>query len=96
MFYAGTQFPAPYRNGLFVAFHGSWNRGPAPQQGFRVVFAPFKDGKAVGTYETFAAPSGDPTSIRPTGLAVGPDGSLYIGADREGKVWRVFYRGGSE
>lgn len=93
MFYTGTQFPAGYRNGLFVAFHGSWNRAPAPQQGFRVVFAPFKDGKAVGTYETFAAPSGDPISIRPVGLAVGPDGSLYIGADREGKIWRVMYKG---
>jgi len=57
-----------------------------------VVFAPFQAGKAVGTYETFAAPSGAPTSIRPIGLAVGPDGSLYIGADQQGKVWRVFYR----
>ena len=91
-FYTGTQFPASYRGGLFVAFHGSWNRAPAPQEGFRVVFAPFQGGKAVGTYETFAAPTGVPTSIRPTGLAVGPDGSLYIGADQQGKVWRVFYR----
>ncbi len=93
VFYTGSQFPAAYRNGLFVAFHGSWNRGTTPdaQEGFRVVFAPFKDGKALGTYETFAAPSGAPYSIRPTGLAVGPDGSLYIGADREGKIWRVMY-----
>ena len=91
-FYAGTQFPASYRGGLFIAFHGSWNRAPAPQEGFRVVFAPFQGGKAVGTYETFAAPTGVPTSIRPTGLAVGPDGSLYIGADQQGKVWRVIYR----
>jgi glucose/arabinose dehydrogenase len=93
MFYTGTQFPAPYRGGMFVAFHGSWNRAPAPQEGFRVVFAPFRAGKAVGTYETFAAPSGAPTSIRPVGLAVGPDGSLYIGADQQGKIWRVVYRG---
>lgn len=92
MFYTGSQFPASYRGGLFVAFHGSWNRAPAPQEGYRVVFAPFQGGKAVGTYETFAAPSGAPTSIRPTGLAVGPDGSLYIGADQQGKIWRVFYR----
>jgi len=93
MFYSGTQFPASYRGGLFVAFHGSWNRAPAPQEGFRVVFAPFQNGKAVGTYETFAAPSGAPTSIRPVGLAVGPDGSLYIGSDAQGKIWRVMYTG---
>ena len=93
MFYTGSQFPANYRGGLFIAFHGSWNRAPAPQEGFRVVFAPFKGGKAVGTYETFAAPSGVPTSIRPVGLAVGPDGSLYIGSDQQGKIWRVMYRG---
>jgi glucose/arabinose dehydrogenase len=93
MFYNGTQFPASYRGGMFVAFHGSWNRAPLPQAGYRVVFVPFKDGKPVGTYETFAAPAGEPTSIRPVGLAVGPDGSLYIGADAQGKIWRVMYVG---
>jgi glucose/arabinose dehydrogenase len=92
MFYDGSQFPAAYRGGLFIAFHGSWNRAPAPQEGYRVVFAPFQNGKPVGSYETFAAPAGAPTSIRPSGLAVGPDGSLYIGADAQGKVWRVMYR----
>jgi glucose/arabinose dehydrogenase len=93
LFYTGSQFPASYRGGLFIAFHGSWNRAPAPQEGFRVVFAPFQGGRAVGTYETFAAPSGVPTSIRPVGLAVGPDGSLYIGSDAQGKIWRVIYTG---
>ena len=92
LFYSGTQFPAEYRDGVFIAFHGSWNRTNGPQQGYRVVFAPFKGGKAVGTWETFAAPTGAPTSIRPSGLAVGPDGSLYIGADANGKIWRVMYR----
>ena len=92
VFYTGTQFPAEYRGGVFIAFHGSWNRAPAPQEGYRVVFAPFKDGKPVGTWETFAAPTDEPTSIRPSGLAVGPDGSLYIGADANGKIWRVVYR----
>ncbi len=92
LFYTGSQFPATYRGGVFIAFHGSWNRAPAPQEGFRVVFGPFRNGKPVGTWETFATPSGNPTAIRPSGLAVGPDGSLYIGADREGKIWRVMYR----
>ena len=97
LFYSGTQFPAKYRNGLFVAFHGSWNRGPRDrpdmQEGYRVTFSPFANGKAVGTFETFAAPSGDATSIRPTGLAVGPDGSLYISADAQGKIWKIMYVG---
>jgi glucose/arabinose dehydrogenase len=93
MFYTGTQFPASYRGGLFIAFHGSWNRAPAPQEGFRVVFAPFQNGKAIGTYETFAAPTASPAAIRPVGLAVGPDGSLYISSDAQGKIWRVMYAG---
>lgn len=90
--YNGAQFPATYRGGAFIAFHGSWNRAPAPQQGFRVEFVPMKGGKANGTPTDFATPSGDPTSIRFSGLAVGPDGSLYIGADAQQKVWRVMYR----
>lgn len=97
LFYSGSQFPAKYRSGLFVAFHGSWNRGPRDrpdlQQGYRVTFSPFTNGKALGTFETFASPSGDPISIRPTGLAVGPDGSLYISADAQGKIWKVMYVG---
>ena len=92
-FYSGTQFPAPYHGGLFVAFHGSWNRAPLPQQGFRVAFAPFRNGAAVGSYETFMTPAAGETAIRPTGLAVGPDGSLYIGSDAQGKIWRVMYKG---
>ena len=92
VFYTGTMFPTRYRGGAFVAFHGSWNRAPRPQEGFRVVFAPFEGGKATGKWEDFATPSGEPNSIRPSGLAVGPDGSLYIGADREGKIWRVVVR----
>ena len=91
VFYTGKMFPPEYQGGVFIAFHGSWNRGPRPedQQGYRVVFAPFKDGKVVGTYSTFVEPVGKPQNIRPSGLAVGPDGSVYIGADAQGKVWRV-------
>lgn len=96
-FYAGTQFPARYRGGAFIAFHGSWNRAPLPQAGYRIVFVPFKDGRAVGTYETFADGfwKEDPTGPkhRPVGVAVGPDGSLYITDDAAGRIWRVMYRG---
>ncbi len=80
-FYAGTQFPERYRGGAFIAFHGSWNRAPLPQAGYRVAFVPFKNGKPVGGYETFAdgfwkQDSAGPKH-RPVGVAVGPDGSLH-------------------
>ena len=97
VFYGGTQFPASYRGGAFVAFHGSWNRAPLPQDGYRVVFVPFKAGKPVGTYEAFADgfwhQNGAGPQHRPVGVAVGPDGSLYITDDAAGRIWRVMYRG---
>ncbi len=96
-FYAGRQFPARYANGAFIAFHGSWNRAPLPQAGYRVVFVPVKDGKPVGTYETFADgfwhENGGGPQHRPVGVAVGPDGSLYITDDAAGRIWRVMYKG---
>ena len=55
-FYAAQQFPAKYRGGAFVAFHGSWNRAPRPQKGYNVAFVPFDDkGMPAGGYETFAS-----------------------------------------
>jgi glucose/arabinose dehydrogenase len=47
-FYTGSQFPAKYRNGAFIAFHGSWNRSPEPQAGYNVTFQPIASGKAAG------------------------------------------------
>lgn len=89
-FYDGTQFPAPFRGGAFIAFHGSWNRAPLPQQGYRVVFVPFgADHKPTGQYETFATSARGETQLRPAGVAVGPDGSLYIGDEASGTIWRV-------
>lgn len=96
-FYTGTQFPARYRGGAFIAFHGSWNRAPLPQAGYRVVFVPFKDGAPSGAYETFAdgfwRQDGAGPQHRPVGVAVGPDGSLYITDDAAGTIWRVMYKG---
>jgi len=100
-FYNGSQFPAKYKGGAFIAFHGSWNRAPEPQEGYRVVFVPFADGKPHGNdYETFAndfagTPTPQPTTAkyRPTGLAVAPDGSLYISDDVHGRIWHVTYKG---
>jgi glucose/arabinose dehydrogenase len=99
-FYSGTQFPEEYRGGAFVAFHGSWNRAPAPQGGYNVVFAPFQGDSPTGSWEIFAdgfagrdvSPRG--AEHRPVGLAVGPDGSLFISDSQVGKVWKVIYTGG--
>ncbi|HEY9382381.1 MAG TPA: hypothetical protein VIP80_02600 [Gemmatimonadales bacterium] len=55
VFYQGSQFPARYRGGAFVAFHGSWNRLPLAEDGYRVVFAPLADGRPAGLAE---APDG--------------------------------------
>jgi glucose/arabinose dehydrogenase len=101
VFYTGSAFPEKYRGGAFIAFHGSWNRAPEPQQGYRVVFQPIKSGKASGAYETFAndfAPNlnSGPNAAgdrRPTGVAVGPDGALYITDDKTGRIWKVVYTG---
>jgi glucose/arabinose dehydrogenase len=88
-FYDATQFGPHYQGGVFLAFHGSWNRAPLPQEGYRVVFAPFAGGKPTGQYETFATSSEGPTSLRASGVAVGPDGSLYIAGENTGTIWRV-------
>ena len=88
-FYQGRAFGPDYANGLFVAFRGSWNRAPLPQEGYRVVFVPFTNGKPSGRYSTFATEQGGPTSLRASGVAVAPDGSLYISADQNGKIWKV-------
>jgi glucose/arabinose dehydrogenase len=99
LFYSGNRFPARYRGGAFIAFHGSWNRAPGPQGGYNVVFVPFAGATASGPFETFAdgfagpEKSPDRATHRPSGLAVGPDGSLYISDDKAGRIWRVVYRG---
>jgi glucose/arabinose dehydrogenase len=95
--YKAQAFPAAYRGGAFIAFHGSWNRAPAPQQGFNVVFQPMKDGKASGPYQVFAdgfrGTGGGAARFRPTGVAVGPDGALYISEDTKGRIWKVTWTG---
>ncbi len=100
--YNGTQFPEKFRGGMFLAFHGSWNRNPRPQAGYRVVFIPFdSQGMPTGTYENFATgfPGVDDFTntrdarFRPVGTAVGPDGSLYISETQRGRIWRVIYTG---
>ncbi len=99
LFYTGKMFPEKYRNGAFIAFHGSWNRAPLPQAGYNVVFVPFNNGKPSGNYEIFATGfTGKETVMgpgqakyRPCGLAQGPDGSLYVSDDKEGRIWKIVY-----
>ena len=104
LFYKGTQFPERYKNGAFVAFHGSTNRTPYPQAGYIVAFIPFENGKPIGKWEVFAdgftgletIKVMDDVKYRPMGLSEGPDGSLYISESRQGKIWRVIFNGDAE
>jgi glucose/arabinose dehydrogenase/mono/diheme cytochrome c family protein len=99
LIYSGKAFPGVYQGGAFVAFHGSWNRAPEPQGGYNIVFQPLKDGKAAGDFivfaDGFAGAAKEPgrAAFRPSGLAMGPDGALYISDDTHGRIWRVSYHG---
>jgi glucose/arabinose dehydrogenase len=100
-FYQGTQFPEKYRGGAFIAVHGSWNRAPLPQQGYNVTFVPFDaKGMPVGSFEVFAKGFAGKEPLtrvrgahRPGGLAIGPDGSLYVSDTDKGRIWRIVYAG---
>jgi glucose/arabinose dehydrogenase len=101
LFYTGDQFPEHYRNGAFIAFHGSTIRSPYSQAGYFVAFVPFKNGAPSGPWEVFADGFAGMDTIvntsdamhRPMGLAQGPDGSLYISDSRKGTIWRIMFRG---
>jgi glucose/arabinose dehydrogenase len=97
LFVIGTAVPQRYRGGAFIAFHGSWNR--QQQQGYNVVFQPMDAaGKPNGQYQVFAdgfaGPNKTPDGAahRPTGVAIGPDGSIYVSDDQRGRVWRIVQR----
>jgi glucose/arabinose dehydrogenase len=100
LFYDGTQFPEKYQGGAFIAWHGSWNRAPF-QEGYKVTFTPFNGDAPSGEFEVFAdgftgadtLRNPDQAEHRPTGLAVGPDGGLYVSDDENGTIWRIAYVG---
>jgi glucose/arabinose dehydrogenase len=97
LFYTGSMFPPMYRSGAFIAFHGSAHRSPFPEEGYHVVFLEFKDGIAAadtvfatGFAGGMMSPEG--AAHRPTGLAQGPDGALYISDDKGGRIWKIIYK----
>lgn len=100
LFYTGNQFPERYKNGAFVAFHGSWNRNVTGQEGYFVAFVPFKNGKPSGKWEVFANGFAGVAKVvstrdakrRPCGLALAPDGSLYVSDDNKGTVYHISYK----
>ncbi len=103
IFVKGEGLPMGYKNGALIAFHGSWNRAPLPQAGYRVVFVPMDgDGNVAGDWVTFAdgfpgmdvVKSPRDAKHRPTGLAEGADGAIYISSLMSGgRIYRVTYEG---
>ncbi len=96
IFYTGKQFPAEYRGGAFLAFHGSWNR--SKRVGQSVAFIPFKNGRPSGPLREVVTGwmlSPDEREVwgRPVGLLQMPDGSLLISEDGNKKIWRLSYTG---
>ena len=98
--YNGPEFPVRCRAGVFVAFHGSWNRSPLPQAGYNVMFQPLDHNASTGAARVFAdgfagtpRPSPGNAQHRLVGLAQGPDGSLYVSDDSGGRIWKISYTG---
>ena len=93
VFYTGNQFPAEYRNDAFVAMRGSWNR--KPPSGYKVVRVRFQNGQPT-RFEDFITgfliEGGQAQFARLCGLAVARDGSLLVGDDSNGVIYRVSYR----
>jgi len=97
LFYTGAMFPAAYRAGVFIAFHGSAYRAPLPEEGYHVVFLNFTRDNLAGDYSIFAGgfaggmTSPEGAAHRPVGLAQGPDGAMYLTDDKGGRIWRITY-----
>jgi hypothetical protein len=91
-FYTASQFPREYRNQVFIAEHGSWNR--SSKIGYRITLVRIDNGKAVA-YEPFATGwlQGEQAWGRPADVLVARDGSLLVSDDTAGAIYRISYRG---
>lgn len=90
-FYAGAMFPAQYRNQIFIAEHGSWNR--SVPIGYRISLVRFQENKG-GSYQVFAEgwlKNGHAWG-RPVDLQVLPDGSLLVSDDKARAIYRISCR----
>ncbi len=90
-FYTGEMFPEEYRNQLFGAYHGSWNRNPP--QGYNILLMRFDDNGEVQGYEEFATGwlIGEEYWGRPVDIAQAPDGALLISDDHNEVIYRISY-----
>jgi glucose/arabinose dehydrogenase len=98
-FYEGRQFPAHYRGGAFIAFHGAGGCDPEGfDGGYDVMFVPMDKSGEAGSPEVFAdgfaGPThedrcGDRAAYRPVDVTVGPDGALYVADSQKGRIWRI-------
>lgn len=89
-FYTGNMFPAEYRNQIFIAEHGSWNR--SEKIGYRVTLVRLMGNDAI-SYEPFAEGwlKGEAVSGRPVDIEILPDGSMLVSDDFAGKIYRIVY-----
>jgi len=93
-FYDKQSFPPEYRNGAFIAEHGSWNK--RVRSGYQVVFVPFVNGSPTGEVKTFFSgfvPDATKKEVygRMVGVAVADDGALLVSDDAEKLIWRISY-----
>ena len=103
-FYTGNQFPERYLHGAFIAFHGSYHQETGQYLGHKVVFVPYQDRGMGKTWEVFidGFVSSDSSNqiessiYRPTGLAQGPEGALYVADSTQGRIWKISYTGLNE
>ncbi len=101
MFYKGEQLPEYFKNGMFIVWHGSWNKAPLPQDGYSVIFVPFRAGVPGNDWQYFAnkfkgerlLENPADAAHRPTGIAEGANGEIYISSTVSGRVWKITYSG---
>jgi len=101
LFYTGRQLPEHYRGAAFIVFHGSWNRAPLPQDGYKIVFRAFDGERPSRDWEVFAdgfkgadvLENPADATHRPMSIAQGADGELYVSSTVSGRIWRIEYTG---